>query len=68
MVCVFSSLTQVAEHGGNSLLRSLSACGGDLQPRHTHTVTPGNWEYHRGADKSLARPGRKQVNVSVRMT
>jgi len=23
--------------------------------------------YYRGADKSLARPGRKQVNVSVRM-
>jgi len=22
---------------------------------------------HRGADKSLARPGRKQANVSVRM-
>jgi len=24
--------------------------------------------YYKGADKSLARPGRKQVNVSVRMT
>ena len=23
--------------------------------------------YRRGADKSLARPGRKQANVSVRM-
>ena len=23
---------------------------------------------HRGADKSLARPGRKQANVSVRMS
>ena len=23
---------------------------------------------YRGADKSLARPGRKQANVSVRMT
>jgi len=23
--------------------------------------------YYRGADKSLARPGRKQANVSVRM-
>ena len=24
-------------------------------------------DIYRGADKSLARPGRKQVNVSVRM-
>jgi len=26
-----------------------------------------NSVYYRGADKSLARPGRKQANVSVRM-
>jgi len=25
------------------------------------------WCVHRGADKSLARPGRKQANVSLRM-
>ena len=25
------------------------------------------WLLYRGADKSLARPGRKQGNVSVRM-
>ena len=25
------------------------------------------WVYYRGADRSLARPGRKQANVSVRM-
>jgi len=32
-----------------------------LMIRNTATVT------YRGADKSLARPGRKQVNVSVRI-
>jgi len=48
-------------------MRSPSACGRDRQPRHTRAVTPGNCEYYRGADKSLARPGKKQANVSVRM-
>ena len=52
---------------GSSLMRSPSACGRDRQPRHTRAVTPGNCEYYRGADKSLARPGKKQANVSVRM-
>jgi len=26
------------------------------------------WLMYRGADKSLARPGRKKANVSVRMS
>ena len=31
------------------------------------TVTVENSSIYRGADKSLARAGRKQANVSVRM-
>jgi len=31
------------------------------------TVTVENSTIYRGADKSLARAGRKQANVSVRM-
>jgi len=33
-------------------------------------VSAQGWDFninYRGADKSLARPGRKQANVSVRM-
>ena len=30
-------------------------------------TSPCRYQYYRGADKSLARPGRKQANVSVRM-
>jgi len=30
-------------------------------------ITPSLTEFYRGADKSLARPGRNQANVSVRM-
>jgi len=37
--------------------------------RHGHSLPPGKTQYplYRGADKSLARPGRKQANVFVRM-
>jgi hypothetical protein len=48
---------------GSNLLRRTSAYERDRQPRHTRAVTAGNCEYYRGADKSLARPGRKQANV-----
>jgi len=30
--------------------------------------TPEEEEQYRGADKSLAQPGKKQANVSVRKT
>ena len=32
-----------------------------------HTLGAKHVSIYRGADKSLARPGRKQANVSVRM-
>jgi len=36
---------------------------------HAYVCTTLTWSMHkhRGVDKSLARPGRKQSNVSVRM-
>jgi len=35
--------------------------------RKEQNTTTKRWYKYRGADKSLARPGRKQANVSVRM-
>jgi len=42
----------------------LPACNAAPPPNAPPNVLSANY---RGADKSLARPGRKQANVSVRM-
>jgi len=38
-----------------------------LTQRRVRGITVAVQKQYRGADKSLARPGRKQANVPVRM-
>jgi hypothetical protein len=49
--------------GGQRGILSTSNNRKDKEMKHVDIAV----QNYRGADKSLARPGRKQVNVSVRM-
>jgi len=48
------------------IMREYMSTFDDQKPRTLHRSE--NRKIYRGADKSLAWPGRKQANVSVRMT
>jgi len=41
--------------------------GASISVVYTFDIDTEDQSAYRGADKSLARPGRKQANVSVRM-
>ena len=62
--CLYSDITAVVTNRSHKFVRLVTVTEITL----LRPVLPNpQGTLYRGADKSLARPGRKQANVSVRM-